>query len=171
MLLCFITLKGCVTNIGQLAAASAAGADLSMWSASQISSEWFGWWLFIVSIIIIVASQLGMLDVLDMETYFFFLLHVFECLHAFRASAAHFSPLVLPDKQKCSDNKMQKVPGWGLDDEALMSGVTEPRAVNTIITSLVSDTIMSRATQWPRISLWYDVIHNIFRDWAAVIKV
>lgn len=100
-----------------------------------------------------------------------FLTIIFECLHAFRASAAYFSPFVLPDKQKCSDNKMQKVPGWGWDDEALMSGVTEPCAVNTIITSLVSDTIMSRATQWPRISLWYDVIHNIFRDWVLVIKV
>ena len=76
MLLCFITLKGCVTNIGQLAAASAAGADLSMWSTSQISSEWFGWWLFIVIIIIIVTSRLGMLNVLDTETYFFLLLYL-----------------------------------------------------------------------------------------------
>ena len=171
MLLCFITLKGCVTNIGQLAAASPAGADLSMWSASQISSEWFGWWLFIVFIIIIVASQLTGDAKCTWHGNLLFLTIILECLHAFRASAARFSPFVLPDKQKCSDNKMQKVPGWGWDDEALMSGVTEPRAVNTIITSLVSDTIMSRATQWPRISLWYDVIHNIFRDWVSVIKV
>ena len=55
-----------------------------------------------------------------------FLTIIFKCLHSFRASAAYFSPFVLPDKQKCSDNKMQKVPGWGWDDEALMSGVTEP---------------------------------------------